>query len=250
MTPNPPTLSYPNTMPPPLPSNTPILKDVTITIHPGEKVAVIGRTGSGKSSLVQSLFNLVPRAHGTIHIDGTNLDSVPSSLLRERLIGLPQFAVSNSLATLRRNLDLGGTRSDADIRAVLRKVFTDVRGAAVSEEEEEKGQQGVLDLDLDRVWERCEFSQGWRQRLGIARALLRGPGRVWVFDEATSGMDRGTHERMMKVVFEAVGGGTAIVVTHHVEDLSMFDRVLEVKEGVVSELSMVSGERREGVRWD
>ncbi|KAK0649750.1 hypothetical protein B0T16DRAFT_410658 [Cercophora newfieldiana] len=213
--------------------DTPILKNVTITINPGEKVAIIGRTGSGKSSLVQSLFNLLPRTQGTISIDGVNLDTVPSPLIRERLVGLPQFTICNSLATLRRNLDPSRAHSDAEITAVLDKVFADVKGA---------GSDTLL--NLDQVWERCEFSQGWQQRLGIVRMLLRR-GRVWVFDEATSGMDRSTHERMMEVVFEAVKGGTVIFVTHHVEDLRMFDRVLEVRKGVVSEREVGRGERGE-----
>jgi len=120
-----------------------------MTIRPGEKVAIIGRTGSGKFSLIQTLFNLLSRSHGAIHVDGVSLNNIPCSLIRERLVGLPQYSVSNGLATLRRNLDPSGTRSDAEISVLLD--IAEVQG---------------VDFDLDQIWETCGFPQGWQQRQG------------------------------------------------------------------------------------
>lgn len=115
---------------------------------------------------------------------------------------------------------------------MMRKVFSDVIGAT---------------FNLDEKLERCEFSQGWKQRMGIVRTLLR-KGRVWVFDEATSGVDKGTHERLVKVIFESVeaqGGGTVVFVTHHGEGEELrglgFGRVLEVGGGVVRGVEVGGG---------
>lgn len=115
---------------------------------------------------------------------------------------------------------------------MMRKVFSDVIGAT---------------FNLDEKWERCEFSQGWKQRMGIVRTLLR-KGRVWVFDEATSGVDKGTHERLVKIIFESVeaqGGGTVVFVTHHGggEELRGlgFGRVVEVGGGVVRGVEVGGG---------
>lgn len=172
-----------------------ILKSVTITINAGEKVAIVGRTGryvptysselysfclvmadaaekSGKSSLVQTLFGLLPRTRGSIQVDGIDLDHVPIWVLRERIAGLPQQSFCNGLATVRHNLDPKTIHSDAQVSELLGCIFADVK------EQRE--------FDLGQIWESCEFSPGWQQRLSIARVLLR-KSAVYVFDEPTSG---------------------------------------------------------------
>lgn len=123
---------------------------------------------------MQVLFGLLPRTRGYIRVDGIDLDSVPNPVVRERLVGVPQQPFCNALATVRRNLDPKATHSDAAIAEVLRCVFADVKEPR--------------QFELDQIWESAEFSPGWQQRLGIARALLR-KSSVYVFDadEATSG---------------------------------------------------------------
>ncbi|KAK0623913.1 P-loop containing nucleoside triphosphate hydrolase protein [Immersiella caudata] len=216
-----------------------ILKNVTATIHGGEKVALVGRTGSGKSSLIQALFGLLPRTQGTITIGSRDISTIPASILRDRLVGSPQQVFCSAQATVRKNLDPAGTSSDATISTLTNRIFEDV--------------EDFPGLDLDATWQSQEFSAGWQQRLGLVRALLRKGRRIYMFDESTSGLPLEVHKRVMGVVFEEVGKeSTVVVVTHHLGDLGMFDRVLEVVDGAVWEVvgkeleAQVAEEKKKG----
>lgn len=149
------------------------LDNVSISIPPGSKIGLCGRTGSGKSSLLLTLFNLLTPETGSITIDGLNLSTVRRETLRSRLICIADepFLFPGSV---RENLALDSTTfCDEDMIKTLQHV-------GLWESVEGKG-------GLDAKMEDVHLSQGSKQLFNIARALLRkDPGKVLVMDEATS----------------------------------------------------------------
>ncbi|OOO14952.1 ABC transporter related protein [Aspergillus oryzae] len=106
-------LSYPN--------GTPMLHDISICIEPGERIGICGRTGSGKSSLILSLLRLINPSHGSITIDGINIESISPSAIREALITVPQDPFT-FLGTMRYNADIMGASNDEEIISALKQV--------------------------------------------------------------------------------------------------------------------------------
>ncbi|KAF0320870.1 ABC multidrug transporter [Colletotrichum asianum] len=198
-----------------------VFTNASIHIQAGEKIAVVGRTGSGKSSLAQLLFGLITKIGGSVHIDSVDLDTVSPQLLRQRLVGAPQFSFYNGKASVKTNLDPGDSHSPSDVVDMIRLVSVGLS---------DDGQPEAM-VDVDQPWESSRFSSfGWQQRLGIARALLRRSA-IYVMDEPTSGMDAMTHKAMIHNILSTHPSSTMIIVTHHTEGLEMFDRILQVDEG-------------------
>jgi ATP-binding cassette, subfamily C (CFTR/MRP), member 1 len=208
------------------------LKGVTLSIRPGEKVGICGRTGSGKSSLLLSLLRLLPSTRGAVLVDGVDLATVPRDTARSRLIAVPQelFFLPGST---RQNLDpYHGGADTPRIEAALRRVGL---WGAVAE-------AGGLDAEFDG----SRLSQGQKQLFSLARALLRrqggvggggggGGGGVVLLDEATSSVDAETEALVRQVVREDFVGYTVVSVAHRLETIADFDRVVVLDEGCVAE---------------
>jgi ATP-binding cassette subfamily C (CFTR/MRP) protein 1 len=201
-----------------------VLKDISLKVKGGEKIGVVGRTGSGKSSLMIVLFRIseIEKDGGQILIDGVDTAEIGTEALRLNLSIIPQDPVMFS-NTVRYNLDPFGTKSDQELWDALIKVQL---GQAVASLE--KG----LDEEVSEGGE--NFSQGQRQLLCIARSLLRNPS-VLVMDEATASIDNETDALIQTMIRENFKDATILTIAHRLNTIMDSDRVLVLDDGRVAE---------------
>jgi ATP-binding cassette subfamily C (CFTR/MRP) protein 1 len=176
------------------------LNDIKFKVHPGTKVAICGRTGSGKSSLMNALFRLLPLRHGSIYVDGVDIKTVDPDIVRRSIIAISQqpFLLPGST---RLNLDPEGQFSDTELNIALSKVrLLDLVNEC-----------GGLDTDIDQQ----TLSQGQSQLLCLARALLR-KSKLVVLDEATSSLDSETDGLIREVLRTNFMDCTVISIAHRV----------------------------------
>lgn len=201
----------------------PVLRGLNLEITPGQIVAVLGGTGSGKSSLI----NLIPRFYdpqqGRITIDGIDLRDVTLPSLRQQIGIVPQETYLFS-DTVRNNIAFGRPdASQSEIEAAAR--------AAQAEEFIKSLPQGYE----TRVGERgLGLSGGQKQRIAIARALLTDP-RILILDEATSSVDAETEHALQLALDEVMRGRTSIVIAQRLSTVKNADQVIVLKDGMVAE---------------
>lgn len=203
-----------------------VLKGITFTVNPSEKVGVVGRTGAGKSSLVMALLRVLKSSHGCIRIDGLDIARVPLRRLRSRVTVIPQDP-SLVRGTLRENLDPTNSHTDEEIWAALEQSHL---RQVVSRDPKQ--------LLLDTGDGGSSFSAGQRQLLCLARALLRRP-RLLVLDEATSQMDGDTDQLIQATLREAFAHCTQLTIAHRLHTILDYDKVLVMADGRVLEFGTV-----------
>ncbi|KAF1951521.1 hypothetical protein CC80DRAFT_553172 [Byssothecium circinans] len=208
--------------------NEPVISKFSLKIKPGEKVAVVGRTGSGKSSLVLSLFRMIDLSSGTITIDSLPLSRLPRQTVRSRLIGLPQDAYLLP-GSVRLNADPLKQSNDKAIMQALKDVrLWDI---VVSKGDESKYQH-PLDVEVEDL----HFSHGQRQLFCLARAILRADkGSVVVLDEATSNLDQASDSHVQKLLRAKFASHTVIAVAHKLDTILDFDKVVVMNQGQLVE---------------
>ena len=202
-----------------------VLQDVSMVIEGGERVGVLGRTGSGKSSLIAVLFRLVELSDGgsgRVLIDGVDIAALKLRQLRARLTIIPQDPVLFS-GTVRTNLDPFGRYADHDLWDALRDANLDATVSSMS--------QG-LESPVSEYGE--NLSAGQRQLICLARALLRRP-RILVSDEATSSVDLQTDQLIQEVIRDKFERATVIAIAHRLFTLADFDTSLVMSHGRVVE---------------
>lgn len=197
------------------------LSDVSLKIGAGERVAIIGRIGSGKTTLEKLLLGLYQQTAGTIFLDGTDLRQIDPADLR-RTIGYVPQDITLFFGSLRQNIALGNPH--ADDAAILR--------AAQLAGVDEFASHHPMGYDLP-VGERGEgLSGGQRQAIAIARALLSDPP-ILIFDEPTNAMDNRSEEGFKNRLMQILPGKTLLVVTHRASLLTLVDRLIVLDGGRV-----------------
>ncbi|KAL6705718.1 hypothetical protein ACN47E_006507 [Coniothyrium glycines] len=206
----------------------PVISKFSLSINPGEKVAIVGRTGSGKSSLILSLFRMLEISTGTITIDSLPIDRIPRQIVRSRLVGLPQDAYLLP-GSVRRNADPLKQSHDKAIMQSLKDVgLWDIIVA--------KGDPDKYAHPLDVDVEDLHFSHGQRQLFCIARALLgKDRARVLVLDEATSNLDAASDSNVQRLLRTNFAQHTLIAVAHKLDTILDFDKVVVMNQGQLVE---------------
>ena len=197
-----------------------ILRGLSLTIAPGEKIALAGSSGSGKSTLVKLLAGLLKPDRGQILVDNQELRCVKLDDYYRHIAYIPQESpVFDS--TLRENLIFDSTLPDADLIRALEKVQL------------LKWFQGLEDgLDTQLGERGVRLSGGERQRLALAR-LWFSDARLIILDESTSAMDNLTEELVMKEVLALADGRNIIAIAHRLNSVRAFDRIILLRNGEI-----------------
>ena len=205
-------------------ANQPVLRDFTLTIKPGETLAVVGPTGSGKSTLIRLLVRFYDVNDGMIFLDGEDINRYSSGVLRQRIgVVLQDFHIFSG--SILENIRLGNpaiSRADA-IRAadaVQATPFIERLPEGFDTHLNERGQN---------------LSQGERQLLAFARVLVADP-EILVLDEATASIDTQTEAVVQSALETLMHGRTAIIIAHRLQTIQSADRIVVLKHGEIREV--------------
>lgn len=202
----------------------PILRQISIEVNPGEKVAIIGRTGAGKSTILAAIFRFIEANVGKIEIDGYDVSRIPLVKLRSSLTVVPQDPILFS-GTIRFNLDPTNIFTDADIWNVIDKL--NMRGFI-----EEMEENGSLDSEISDYGQ--NISLGEKQMLCVARAVLH-KSKLVIMDEPTASVDLETDEKIHECLWANFSDSTVMTITHRLTHIEKYDRVLVLDHGRVVE---------------
>ncbi|RZM75010.1 ABC transporter ATP-binding protein [Leptolyngbya iicbica] len=199
-----------------------VLKNLNFTIQPGEKVALVGPTGAGKSSIIRLLCRLYDVTHGEILLDGVNIRDLPQAELRRRMAVILQdgFLFAGDVKS---NITLGENYS---LEAVKEAAFKTNVAPFI-----EQLPQGYDTLLRERG---TNLSGGQKQLLAFARAAIRNPG-ILILDEATANLDVGTEALIQDALEKLLEDRTAIIIAHRLSTIRNVDRILVLKQGELIE---------------
>jgi ATP-binding cassette subfamily B protein len=201
-----------------------VLDDISLTIAQGERLALVGPTGAGKSTLAKLIARFYDPSAGNIRFGGVDLRDASMESLRERIVVVAQegFLFNTSI---RENVRLGrADASDADVEAALATIGALERFAALPD---------GIDTLVDERGSR--LSSGEKQLVSLARAAIRNPPLL-VLDEATSNLDPGTEQLVETAMTKLMGGRTTVVIAHRLSTAAQADRIAVIDEGKLVEL--------------
>jgi ATP-binding cassette subfamily B protein len=203
---------------------TPLLEDINLDIHEGERIIIVGRTGAGKTVLCHFLVRILEPPKGSIFFDGTEIHRIPLKGLRSSIGFVPQdtFLFSD---TIRENIAFGKPG------ATLEEIEEAARIAQIHDEMME------FPAGIDTVIgeKGITLSGGQRQRVAIARAVLMN-APIFVLDDGLSSVDIQTEERILDGLEKFLKGKTSILITHRIAPLKRADRIIVLEKGRVAEM--------------
>jgi ATP-binding cassette, subfamily B, multidrug efflux pump len=199
------------------------IKNFSLQINKGEKIAIIGRTGSGKSTIAQLLLRMYDTQNGEIKYDGNNVKQIKNFSLRSQISYVPQdvFLFSDSI---KNNILFGEKNASYD------QVFAAAKQASIFNEinafdekfETMVGERGVT------------LSGGQKQRISIARALIKKP-EIVIFDDCLSAVDARTENDIIFNLYNYLDNKTAVIITHRIFSLFKFDKIVVLDDGRIAE---------------
>lgn len=204
------------------PDGTQALRNISIKVEKGKTLAIIGRTGSGKTTLVNLLLRLYNTEPGQLLIDGIDINMIPLATLRESIGYVPQdnFLFSDTIAN---NIGFAGDFSPEDIEeaARLAQVYDNIVEFPLKFETM-TGERGVT------------LSGGQKQRISIARALVKDPN-ILILDDCLSAVDTHTEEEILKGLRQVRKGRTSIIISHRVSTVMDADEIVVLDQGKIIE---------------
>jgi ABC-type multidrug transport system fused ATPase/permease subunit len=200
-----------------------VLKDVNFKVQPGKTVALVGSSGSGKTTIASLILRFYDPSSGSISIDGVNTKAMSLTELREQIALVPQDVILFA-GTIKDNIAYGRTNaSDEEIAEAARKAnafnfidsFPDKFNTLV-------GERGI------------QLSGGQRQRIAIARAVLKNPS-ILILDEATSSLDSESERLVQEALDKLMIGRTSVVIAHRLSTIKKADKIVVLQHGTVHE---------------
>jgi len=198
------------------------IRDFNLKILPGQRVAIVGRTGSGKTTLAQLMMRMFDVESGTVELSGIPIRDIDLKSLRRQISYVPQDGFLFS-ETIENNIAFGAAGGIEKVReaARLAVIHSDIEGFAAGYETE-IGERGVM------------LSGGQKQRISIARALMK-EAPLLIMDDCLSAVDARTEKEIIANLDQYLRGKTAVFITHRIFNLLQFDKVLVLEEGRVVE---------------
>lgn len=199
------------------------LEKVNFKLEPGQKMAIVGKTGSGKTTIVDLLVRMYDTTEGKILIDNKNIEQLSLASLRENIGYVPQdvFLFSD---TISENVAFGkadATQEEIEEYTKYASVYNDIMDFPKGFETF-VGERGVT------------LSGGQKQRISIARALIKQPD-ILILDDSLSAVDTTTEQRILNYLEKAMADKTAIIITHRIYNLLDFDKIIVLEDGRIAE---------------
>jgi ATP-binding cassette subfamily B protein len=204
-------------------NGSPILRNISLKIPKGNTVAIVGSTGSGKSSLVQLIPRLYNAPPGTLFIDGVPINRIPVTALRRSIGFIPQDTFLFG-ETVRENIAFGvESASDEQVEraAQISRIYEDVAGFP-AKFATLVGERGIT------------LSGGQKQRTAISRAVIRDP-RIIILDDALSSVDTYTEEQILQELKGVMRDRTSILISHRVSTVKEADEIIVLDKGEIVE---------------
>lgn len=204
-------------------SNRQILKDISFVINPGEKIAIVGASGAGKSTIVKLLFRFYDASSGCILIDGQNIGKITQQSLRKNIGIVPQDTVLFN-DSIFENVRYGLPQAtDAEVEEAIRLAhLQDFINELPEGRNTKVGERGL------------KLSGGEKQRVAIARTILKRPP-ILVFDEATSSLDSKSEQAILNAINEISTNHTSLVIAHRLSTIIDADKIIVLEHGHVIE---------------